>query len=400
MFVDMSYGAAWLAFGDMRGKIEPCGCNPQSNLGGVGRLYELIRQERLKDKEILVLNLGGNFSEEKSIEDMFIRKSLAFIQPDVVLDRLNQKPVGQFVLHSNTKNYNAFRKDGTVFIGLLGAYEISKELIEKQVQGAQNRVLLYHGSDEVLKKILDFKIFNTVITSHTASLSEEADGREKKEESLLQRLQGGAHMVPLAVQGVLRSDKQDFTNPLMLKENKEKVLLFDEKPKFSWEKNIFISWLDKSFAIESDIKKILDDYQKSSSQDFVMKEKKRMKEFEKTLYLGSDACASCHQNAFKVWKKSAHATAFETLQRIDRHHEDDCVSCHVTGWNDGGYVSEKKTNHLKGVQCENCHGPGKDHVLNRKKMAAPNHTCVSCHKGQHSPDFQMNDYWPKIKHGF
>ncbi|MFN3075726.1 MAG: hypothetical protein ABT940_02370, partial [Alphaproteobacteria bacterium] len=33
----------WLAFGDLRGYIEPCGCDPSTDLGGLRRLAVLLR---------------------------------------------------------------------------------------------------------------------------------------------------------------------------------------------------------------------------------------------------------------------------------------------------------------------------------------------------------------------
>ena len=34
----------WVAYGDIRGHIEPCGCDPQTDLGGVLRLSNLLQK--------------------------------------------------------------------------------------------------------------------------------------------------------------------------------------------------------------------------------------------------------------------------------------------------------------------------------------------------------------------
>jgi hypothetical protein len=113
---------------------------------------------------------------------------------------------------------------------------------------------------------------------------------------------------------------------------------------------------------------------------------------------------------------------------IPRHFDPECLSCHVTGWNPQGFYPYK-TGYLQladqllhGNGCENCHGPGSEHVraeegeidatdeqleqfraavrltLERAKASA----CYECHDLDNSPDFQVKGafekYWLQIKH--
>lgn len=151
-------------------------------------------------------------------------------------------------------------------------------------------------------------------------------------------------------------------------------------------------------------------------------------------FVGSATCGECHTQAFEVWQNTPHHHATETLvhpgERIEipRHHDPECLSCHVTGWNPqgyfpykSGYVDLQQSMHLHGNGCENCHGPGSRHVAAemgdldldeaakqalRVEMRLPldqaEKKCAECHDLDNDPDFQLEgafaEYWEKIKH--
>ncbi|MDV6031320.1 MAG: cytochrome C554 [Phycisphaera sp. RhM] len=153
-------------------------------------------------------------------------------------------------------------------------------------------------------------------------------------------------------------------------------------------------------------------------------------------FVGSEACGKCHTTAFEIWESSGHAEATAHIVEptegrgdIPRHFDPECLSCHVTGWNpqnyypyESGYLSLEKSAHLTGNGCENCHGPGADHVAaeadnsgvseERKKslrlaMQLPldkaREHCMECHDLDNSPDFHddgafEDEYWPEIEH--
>jgi len=143
-------------------------------------------------------------------------------------------------------------------------------------------------------------------------------------------------------------------------------------------------------------------------------------------FVGSQACAACHADAFDVWKDSGHAHATETLVKLDpqRQYDPECLSCHVTGWEPQQYVpfqtgylslDANVTPHLAGNGCENCHGPGGAHVAAeaggdaalqaqlRKLMHVDvanveRTTCVKCHDHDNSPEFKFDEYWSQIEH--
>ena len=150
-------------------------------------------------------------------------------------------------------------------------------------------------------------------------------------------------------------------------------------------------------------------------------------------FVGTAKCKSCHEESYKVWKKSGHAKAWQTLVELDpaRNFDPECIACHVVGWTpqnyrplDSGFLSQKETPHLIDVGCETCHGPGEKHVeaelgsdldlmeelrkptvitLEESQQAVSSaisdrQHCMNCHDIDNSPDFDFKTYWPKIEH--
>ncbi|MGI9518687.1 MAG: multiheme c-type cytochrome, partial [Pirellulaceae bacterium] len=157
-------------------------------------------------------------------------------------------------------------------------------------------------------------------------------------------------------------------------------------------------------------------------------------------YVGSEACADCHDSAFDVWKDGINGEGGPhfraTLDLTDpgertwvkRHHDPECISCHVTGWNpqqffpyESGYL-ELDQLLMHGNGCENCHGPGSHHVAAENgdidvdedtRLAyvdemivtlqeARDGMCATCHDIDNSPDFHVEgafeEYWEEIEH--
>ncbi len=156
-------------------------------------------------------------------------------------------------------------------------------------------------------------------------------------------------------------------------------------------------------------------------------------------FIGSQACVDCHGEEFEIWENTPHAHATEAIVDASppRQFDPECISCHVTGWNDPKYVpwisgfeSIEKTPHLTANGCENCHGPAARHVAaengdidvtdeeiealrralhvkiveNEGNKAgqvegAVVRNCLECHDIDNSPDFDFQEYWPAVKHG-
>ena len=109
-------------------------------------------------------------------------------------------------------------------------------------------------------------------------------------------------------------------------------------------------------------------------------------------YVSAMTCQRCHQQEYLQWSATRHAFAYETLLKKERYFDSGCVACHTTGFGYSiGFQIGDQNSAFKGVQCETCHGPGKQHVGNPKKSNIRSSTdtslCLECHDTKHSPGF-------------
>ncbi len=136
-------------------------------------------------------------------------------------------------------------------------------------------------------------------------------------------------------------------------------------------------------------------------------------------YVGSKSCKLCHDYEYEKWQESSqvfipsllkqpspnsrHADAFATLVEVGSDYDPECVICHVVGMQfQSGFITPEKTPDLKDVGCENCHGPGSEHLssLGAVETSGPMSTCTDCHTTEHSPEYASHEdqYFEKIIH--
>jgi hypothetical protein len=111
-----------------------------------------------------------------------------------------------------------------------------------------------------------------------------------------------------------------------------------------------------------------------------------------TDYAGARWCRSCHMREFNAWLKTGHSKAFARLQTDGRTGDGDCLPCHTTGFGEGGFTSVSETGSFMNVQCEACHGEGKEHINSRgsvKTRQVVAKTCTECHNDEWDPDFNF-----------
>jgi nitrate/TMAO reductase-like tetraheme cytochrome c subunit len=116
----------------------------------------------------------------------------------------------------------------------------------------------------------------------------------------------------------------------------------------------------------------------------------------------SQGCQRCHSTHYNEWTQTNHAKAFQTLVAAGQDTNPACLPCHVVGYGQpGGFVDAATTPDLEGVQCEDCHGPARQHVDNVDQVALRPPTsiaatvCGNCHNDVHHPTF---DEWSSSLH--
>lgn len=136
-------------------------------------------------------------------------------------------------------------------------------------------------------------------------------------------------------------------------------------------------------------------------------------------FVGHKKCKTCHKKAeigdqYGVWLESRHAKAYETLGTdkakkwgaeagVDNPQTDDrCIKCHATAHGVPDDMVSKKFDRTAGVQCESCHGAGKDYrkkkiMMDRDKavengLIIPTEAlCTKCHNDE-SPAWDPQKY--------
>jgi cytochrome c553 len=136
-------------------------------------------------------------------------------------------------------------------------------------------------------------------------------------------------------------------------------------------------------------------------------------------YVGAKKCKSCHEkeemgNQYDWWMLSAHGKAFETLATDkakkwaaekglgDPQQSDECVKCHATAHGVPDEGVSRKFVRTAGVQCESCHGAGKDYrkkkimidrdlAISKGLVPQSEKVCVTCHNDE-SPAWNLERY--------
>jgi len=122
---------------------------------------------------------------------------------------------------------------------------------------------------------------------------------------------------------------------------------------------------------------------------------------KKSQFLGSSACKTCHPAAYELWKKTPHSKAWKTLETAGRNYDYGCVSCHSAGFDDPqGFCKVSEAGDRIHVGCESCHGPGSQHAQTGDKRLIERdrglNGCTSCHHPPHTKAFHLADRLARI----
>ena len=420
--------------GDLRGEIKPCGCAEEGDMGGLLRRLTFIKQKHSLHENLLYFDLGNNFpepSQQGNLKIPLIHTALAKMNPEAVLVGPNEWQIGLHWLDSkipyllsnqskkiNFLNFKITHHESHIIIvfGYLSPslvyqnkndpsviFPVNKELLSDwrdiiQKNSAQFRILLFRGNSDELDLFDKSGIFDLIVSG----------SNNDDELNQVLKIQVGTKyfpMIPTKGQGILSGTLNE--NRKMIPDNQDKV-----------SEGLSVSWLRRNIEDDPDLLDSFRTYDAAVKELFFRNLELKKEHLKDSPFIGNQVCAACHQKSMAVWEKSRHARAFATLENLGKNFDPECLKCHVVGLNpwvtsknsseavrkfEGkrGFLSMGLTPHLTNVQCENCHGPAKDHLANIKIKPAehnPASFCVECHHGSHSPLFEFEKYWQKIKH--
>jgi len=442
--------------GNQHGYLEPCGCTGLANQkGGLARRHSLIKQLADKGWEVVPLDAGNQvrrFGRQAEIQFQITAAALRTMgykavgigdedlrlsAGELVASVASDDGAGPFasanvaVLDRSLMPRTIVVEAGGRKIGVaavLGderrkkvtAGEVVLESVDAGLKealpkfdaaGCDYRVLLAFASEEEAAGLArKHKGFDLVVASggpsEPAYKLEEIDGTK-------------SHLVHTGAKGM-------FVCVVGLYDDADHPLRYERVP------------LDARFPDSQEMLDMLAEYQEQLKElGLEGLGLKPLPHASGRTFVGTQVCGECHTQALAVWEKTPHAHATESLIHpgergdIPRHYDPECLSCHVTGWNPqkffpftSGYLSVEKTPAMLHNGCENCHGPGSEHVAAennegdkfnddmiaqlRGEMRLPlankvaERKCMECHDLDNSPDFHVagafEEYWKKVEH--
>ena len=187
-------------------------------------------------------------------------------------------------------------------------------------------------------------------------------------------------------------------------------------PGASWARATFLP-LTQEIGADPEAQKLVDAYDQKVAERNLLEARRQPETCPAAArgelsYTGASSCAECHKDQAAFWTQTKHARAYQTLVTVEKQFSLDCVRCHVTGWQQPGGVCRIDRTGSGGpgidgrgvgrrdVQCENCHGPGSDHLKDPQgrfiQKQVPETVCLHCHETANSPQFDDAKYRPFI----
>jgi hypothetical protein len=359
--------------GSINGELEPCGCSPKTDFGGLTRLSGYLAEH---DRELspFILIDAGNFTDSDTPQgklkaEAFL-KSYNIMKYDAVAFMSNEKTFSQeFLLPVLKDNAIPAVSDAP---GLNQTLTVRREGLNVNIsvnpESCRKDSLNVLLTDRPLSEARLIKGWDVIISSSGEILDE-----------------------PLKVNGTVilagypRGKK---TGILALTDGSEGGVL-----------NYSHTWLSLGSDVKEDprVRAVLNAY--DSRVAGLLKESAKPPAGD--TYLGVVRCAECHQPFQESWQKTRHAGAFDSLIKAGKSNDPECIVCHSVGYGEkGGFFTIETTPELANVQCEECHGLDREHIedYSRPMKRVTEKVCLKCHTKENSPDFDYPVYLKKIIH--
>lgn len=399
--------------GNLNGELEPCGCSEAGNLGGLKRRATLLDQLRAKDPQLVVISSGGLLFVEGAgdrLKSEYILSGFKQQGYDAIGVQWRDLALGpELVLEAGlpwvASNWHDDSLPASRLIERSGAriaffsWLDPQQSPQQQMQGSHT---LVDGDITGLHRALRQAKADGAITVLATELPLKLAAGEL-----------GLEDVDILIQ---RSAYEEYSDPVMQGETlvlqpgsrgmrlgRVDLTLADGRIQ-SWRHQVLP--MPDTIADAEKMRDWYEDYNAAVKAAYLRRvELRKQREQGQSPYVGEEVCQTCHQAEHKVWSASDHAMAYDDLEAVGKSFDPECIQCHVVGFDkSGGFVDMNMTGHLMGVQCESCHGMGRAHVEAKGAVALPNSDwdkekiCAQCHTQPHSPGFEFDKYWPKIRH--
>ena len=445
-----------MIFGDMRGYFEPCGCSPETDLGGLNRLGGSIDLQRTRWPNLEVYSTGNHFhGTEFRLQESFIQKGLELLKPTAMLLGLSEwkhihklsseQRSGYLLSHHNPAQTYGLKKHvlsaHSLIFGLHHTEQLSPQrkdfryMRKQQLRWPQKRSVLLLATENSAGFFDEFShqlwLFDLIVLTHPQPISHTqiVPARLRPElavllyrelgKTVMSTSLGGSALTSLGLPSLTApsssfssfsssSFSSDGSLPALQKlmeaadSNSSATSTQDTrnptKPR--------LLWLTKDVPKTQIMESVVTKYRLAQKQQFKESIASKLTHLGSSLFMGSESCAGCHPSAYKVWKSSAHGSAFATLSAKNQHENQTCIVCHVVALQtQGGFISESYTPHLKNVGCESCHGPRAHHLQAVHDGTTFTQTsnpwnCSGCHHPPHVTGFDQQSAWLKIQHGY
>ncbi len=403
--------------GNLDGNLEPCGCNPEAQLGGIQTQAAVIEQLRQTDPELVLISTGGllssNFGSDH-LKSQFILPGMKLLKYDAIGVQWSDLAYGIPFLLKNPLPY------------VISNWQNDNFSSQKVIKREKHQISYFQWLDPKRQP-------STGKGSHQYPLLNDLDILAQK----IREAKSQGHFIILGTTAEY-SDRITFlsmdVNILLLKSQPEfqkpvkegnTLILTPEmwvkhmgRLDISLDSNMNITqWQHKIIPLpdtltppiyiklwyQGYIDQIHD--KNAKRRELRMQRRKLNMQRRNTSglnfrpYIGQKKCAQCHQDIVTSWNKTKHAKAFNTLEGVNKSFDPDCLTCHTVAFEKpGGFIDQSLTPDLTDVQCESCHGPGRDHVNSKGKTQISitgndsYQVCQQCHNQLHSPDFQLQQY--------
>lgn len=359
--------------GSISGELEPCGCSPKTDFGGVARLSGFLAAQGEGLSPYILID-AGNFSSKDTPQGRLkvdtMMRAFSLIKYDAVALMRNEQAFPEEFILPVVGKYDipaisdSFRLKRTLSLKG-GAVNINVSVDPAAGLEGRLNILL---TDHPVSALKDIEGWDIIITSS----GEELEGPAKSDSAII-------------VSGFPKGEKAGIL-----------ALKVDDNGRVLASRQI---WWPLGDEIEEDekIRTVLNEYDTAVAE--LLKSSERP--VPGTTYLGAAKCAECHQPFFESWKTTRHAGAFASLEDAGKGSDPECIICHAVGFGEkGGFFSMEATPELANVQCEECHGLDRGHIDDFSRPMRPvNETvCLKCHTKENSPDFNYPVYYEKIRH--